>query len=452
MPYLQAVREDECVTLRGHLEDTANLSGLESHFSDASVIDLSKLYSVSWVGIQTLVSFLQAQKKKFSISACRPDLFRILCMFPDLSDVLTPGSFDWERRDSTGQVSTCPVSADELCRLASMQGRFVRTETGESFFGAIPQILGPFDIAVEPELRVQSEWLSANKSDYLFFYDYASFLFRNIESASVSISATMVLSEEMLHQIVEKTRSANSLYSAIFSKDERYSMGGLSEAIEGLQEITNTTLSVFKKKTAAIQELIFEFQNLTCSTTTSQLDVAKAALQVFREGHDLKALTSVLDQTGSRGSGIATSFSFVSEWYQRLTSMNSSEMTDKQKNNVVRRLSLEEFNLDVVQESLAKEKDLFENLIARCIITLQQFDVLRQVCEHRVSECQVLINALSAAQDKQPSIQALRSEVLSMASEKLVTDIERFSFDFFFPGERAHRHGTVSDSGDVFFL
>ena len=96
------------------------------------------------------------------------------------------------------------------------------------------------------------------------------------------------------------------------------------------------------------------------------------------------------------------------------------------------------------------EIEHIEGLIGRCIVTLQGFDMMRQILEHRIQEM-LLVTELFKANGADSLLDPdVKEQVLGKIGAHMVTEQEKVAFEFYLPDGFARFAQTDrKEPGDV---
>lgn len=82
---------------------------------------------------------------------------------------------------------------------------------------------------------------------------------------------------------------------------------------------------------------------------------------------------------------------------------------------------------------IMKEVDKIESMVGKCITTLQGFDLLRQILEHRYNEGKLIDDQLNGIKSGELHWAVLKDGIYEKIGQHLVTDQEKAAYGFYLP-------------------
>ena len=94
---------------------------------------------------------------------------------------------------------------------------------------------------------------------------------------------------------------------------------------------------------------------------------------------------------------------------------------------------MSEDDWDATRVIIMDEIEHIETLIGRCIVTLQGFDMMRQIIEHRIHEMEMLAELHKEHGGDRLLDPDLREQILTKIGAHMVTEQEKVAFEFYIP-------------------
>jgi hypothetical protein len=161
--------------LLGHLTDVTPLESFESEFRVSKEFDLAKLYSVSWVGLRRLVTFLESIGTRGSLQNVPSHVHRILILMGEFNGSLTIGTIEVEmRHPKKPGITKFIMEYDVLVNNGLLRGSFVAFEHEGLLLDSLHILCRPvFRNHRLPRPNFARNWAVANAQESLFWYEYS---------------------------------------------------------------------------------------------------------------------------------------------------------------------------------------------------------------------------------------------------------------------------------------
>ena len=459
MHQLKARLEGSVLIVEGHLEETSSLELLLSLMAQAKQVHLQGLFSVSWLGLERLLLTLAPLEKPLEMIAVTAPVYKLLQMLPQSKSTLIPLAPSILIRDS-GDLKEHQISRSELTRLMKEEilGRrtlFSPLSSQVFLLGSLSQLTRWPGDSVEVELTkvpdIPIQW-----------HDYLMFTHTCLVSCAIALQASLCLSEEMLHSLVGSVREANQLYRTISNPDPRYDFKNIQEALAQTQELSDSSQQEIHESIVPLCHEIFDFQSNYFDFLGGQrMHENKVApwSETFRSyGSKLTGLEKVcpfLDKIGVKFGETIMSFSYVTQWYQELQNACGTSSEPQSLASLSKKLKVP---LDIpdffikISDLIHSLSEKFEEETSRSMIALQQFDIIRQVVEHRLNESNFLQESSHPNDPSDDTLGRLMAELRAKAADRAVTNIEKYAYDFFFPYAPRMEETSMPGDGETFFF
>lgn len=421
--------------LRGHLHDSTDLSMLDDKLRAQHRLKLSKLYSVTWIGLSQLLDKLALINDDIILDEIPLHLFCILVVMPKFGRFRC-GSIVFDSRKLGAGSLLQPILYSELVLLAERSGVIGYFEDGEP----IPVPLNHLCYTLGPKGRagltfniVQSESHKFPLEFFSFLSNYFWFCSRVLQSSVMSIHAATVLIDESMQRI---TTRASTFEAAIKVINRNFSGGKVRELFKILpfiRKISGDAEEAVRGAWNQVAQTAAEYHHWLVVGKFDNTEKIRAIIRDFsKHGQILIEITGQIEKIGSTLGEKVLTCSQISKICEPLFHFEADKMNESDVRAVRRKLGFDEGITDwhsvlrLVENVSASLSDDVE----KCIVALQSFDLVRQVLEHRITE----IGIIGKATDGELSDlwSDIKSSVLMAAFAKLVTDQEKLIFQYFF--------------------
>jgi hypothetical protein len=432
----------------------------EAEFRVCREFDFGRLYSVSWEGMRRLIEFLEKVGARGVLVNVPAHIHRILVLVSDFSGTLAIRSVEVEVRapGAGGQVGTAVVDFDELVNHGLLRGAFVALEKTGFVLDSLHVICRPvFRTSRLPRPNFAPNWCSEHPRESLFWYEYCFFARMTVESSALVISSTVRLVEDSLQSMFARISAAESFAKAIHPGARAHARARLLlDFLARLNELGHSAVAALGRARDPLRDvchgMVVAFSER--GTTRGRIDAFLADL--IAALRSLVPLTRSLDDVGGETSRGLFEFQEREGLIGFLRGLDVNEISPEALVAARRKAKLPppEGGADPTWRStlIGIERVLasIDKDVERCLVSLQCYDAVRQVLEHRLAEAE-LLDAMGRdlATGALPHEDA-RARLLDAAGAKLVTDQEKFAFEFFFPEEYVMRRRM--DSGEVVFF
>lgn len=447
--------------LSGHLTDVTPLEAFESEFRVSKEFDLSKLYSVSWVGLRRLVTFLESIGTRGSLQCVPSHVHRILILLGEFSGTLTIGSVEVEtRHPKKPGITKTVMDYDVLVNHGLLRGAFVAFEGEGLLLDSLHVLCRPvFRNHRLPRPNFARNWASSNMQESMFWYEYCSFVRMSIESSGLVLASAVRLLEDALQRIFQRISSVEAFAKAIDPQAKKHARGRLLlDLLARLNELGHTCVGKLHSAQGPFRDCCHALVTAFVDRDTQKSSLYGTVQRMVAALDDLAPLTRSLDDVGSETSQGIVQFQERESILAFLRAVSADDIPMEKLVSARRKAKLSTEGADGDEgadwpSSLRECEALLAGVdqeVENCLVAMQCYDSIRQVLEHRLAEAEHLTGALPALAEKALEFAEVRAKLLEKASAKLATDQEKFSFEFFFPEEYVIRRNM--GSGEVVFF
>lgn len=447
--------------ISGHLTDVTPIEAFESEFRVAREFDLSQLYSISWLGLHRFVTFLEKIETRGSLRNVPAYVHRILVLMGDFSGTITIGTVEVETRHPKKiGITKTVMDFDVLVNNGLLRGAFVEFEEEGLLLDSLHILCRPaFRNHRLPRPNFARNWAVANPQEALFWYEYCSFVRMSIESSGLVVASAVRLLEDSLQSVFKRISAVEAFAKALTPEAKKMARGRvLLEMLARLNELGHSCVQKMQEAKEPFRECCHAMVTSFVDRDTQRNQIYGSVQSVVSALQGLASLTRSLDEVGYETSQGIAQFQERENIVAFLKSL-SGEGVSPEKLAVARRKA--KISSDKASESdevdwrscVRECQQLLASVdpeLEGCLLAMQCYDSIRQVLEHRLAEAEYLHTALPALFAKTIEFAEVRKALLEKVGEKLVTDQEKFSFEFFFPEECVIRRNM--EAGEVVFF
>lgn len=435
-------RSGKICELSGHLVDSTSLNEFEHEFALTREFNLSKLYSVSWLGLLKLIAVLERLKLRAAFTEIPAHIFRLLLIIQNKGSTIRIKSIEVEVRDPARKISRRIVSMDHLVNIGLLTGSFVTLDDGALVLGSLHHLGRP--VIIEPTLphpNFVNSWCRKNAEHALFWYDYTSFVASIIETCALAQQANARLIEDSLQFIFTSISAAESALKILVPGFNETRAKSLLELMPKVNEVNHSTVAALNACRVPYTELLHALQDHFLNKWPDAKAFLDHVGKLVILGSGLEPLSKTLDNIGLELCQRVAEYGEIEHLRNRFRDVDPVLVSEKNLASVRRKLKFHvegSSGADWAQTLREVEKE-FEGLahnLASCIAAIQGFEPIRQVLEHRIHESTILEKLFAGLCDGTLAWEQVCKEILGEAAGKLVTDQEKAAFAFFFPGAR----------------
>jgi hypothetical protein len=440
------------ILLKGHLRDTTDFKHFHSILRENRCVNFSKIYSVSWLGLQRLLEFFKSSNIIIKAKNIPADVYAMCIVFPEFSENVQVESFEI---DVLVNESLCKKELHDMSNLkmrAEGGHLFLGFPNGSYALGLASHVFGDPSI----DLRTLEEKSHQNLTEHHFWFSYISFTGFVNDMCANSIKSTSIVVEETLQAITRLVASSEAALKEIQPHSGESRARSLLGLLTSVQKATKQVTDGLMESRVPYLSLKKKYQTILLNQRIDPSRVLFDILKEFSEiGTTQRSLAKVLDFMGAQLVNKVISFGEMAGIVEIFQQIDKNSLPQNKVELAGRMLfptdSRENYEWSDI---IGKVEADYQNVVAsleKCTIALQGYDLIRQVLEHRVSEAEMLHENLSSYSSGMQSFDAIREKMLEMTCSKQVTDQEKLSFKFYFPNES----GSCSDcleSGDINFF
>ena len=441
--------------LSGYLEDTTDFAPLDAHLPDTKTISFKKIFSFNWLGLQNFVRHLTSLNQDLCFTDIQAALYRQLLVFPELGQRIKILDFEVAAYSDDGR-QMLPMTMAKATSLLEEFGCFAGNLNGIMLAASLDHLCRPaVGSAVDRTVRVAFHPVGGEEVEtYLFWYDYASFALLNVESCAYAQRSSLLVIEEMMWRTILKAKNLHFVYKVLVADDEvdftRY-----SSLYQEMLNYSNQNFERIFAKIRSFEIVLIKFEECLTESDGSLADFVGVIQELIIALEGLSPIAATIDATGAEIGEKLRSLAFVSEWRTALTEHFQQSVDTKGLQMINRKLKLG-LNIDTLSQEQVWERlgEVFNELddeFSRCSVALQQFDLIGQVFQHRVTESMLIKSMMPDFVSQNVSLAAINQAVLDQVGDRLVTDLEKLGLKFFFPEVEIENRQRAA-AGDMMFF
>ncbi len=449
MSELKIIQGDDALFLKGNIQDNTDFNSQQVYFLTNQIIDLSQINSIGFVGIQRFLEFLTNLGTEFEFINVPLDLQKMFVLFLDDKPSISIDTFEIlvEKEQS---IKRQMVNTHALIELSQKKTR--KLSNGCKVALPFHHLLPPSKRQELSEATFELAWANDHKEEVKFFLDYLGFVSTTIDGCSINQKSTLTTISEMILQAVTQMKKIYKAFKSSGFEDPNFDSAKLGSLYNEIMVYTDSNFNSIKAKANQVCQVMAVFNRLLSQKNTALKDVRINLLSYCAFAKTLTEITQIIDDVGEEIGQKVEEISYYDGWLKKLQSHKLEDLAEVAK--IRRRFKLETDAPFTWQDTLVDIKAIFSKLdeeIFNITITLQQFDLIKQVLEHRMNENLLLEKALNADENFTQDWVTHRETVLNAVGEKLVTDIEKYAYSFFFPGEQHEKKQELVSGDSLFF-
>ncbi|HYX36550.1 MAG TPA: hypothetical protein VE954_25865 [Oligoflexus sp.] len=444
-------RDHGVVTFYGSIGDTPDTAALDGILLNDSVCDMRHLAFASWIGLATLGDYIQQRKLKLTFRALPFAIYDALRLNKAFEDQNLESAELPLVNVTTQRVSFEMIEFSLLRKDAEQGQEWVYPRAG--FLLLLPtRYIFPDLTAQRSTGFLPVQVLTSHKDIASFWLQYGSFCQTTVEISNTLVHAAKLNMLQILYEIKAKTTAGEQAlklvdsttnYTLVLRLDVM--MRDIEKDLDGLADQVEAHYETCEQKLADLSLLALD--------KGCDLPKFAASLQSYATAIDsLRAIATICEDCGAQ---IGT----------RLGTLRPSEViqkglagVDNPEPEVLNSIRAAFAIMDIMSEDdwpasrdlIMAEITAIDTLFGQCVVTLQVFDMMRQILEHRIGEMNLVL-AASQTQGMDHLLDPdLREAVLNKIGTHMVTEQEKAAFAFYLPdGFQKFGQTERKEPGDV---
>jgi hypothetical protein len=427
-------RDHGVVSFHGSIGDTPDTVALDGILLNGSICDMQHLLFASWIGLATLGEYIQQRQLRLTfrkLPFAVYDAMRLNKAFEE--QVFESAELPLVHEASLAIVYEL-IDLNTLRKHAENGNEWVHPRSGCLLL--IPtRYLFPDLVAQRSMGPLPVQVLTPHKDIAGFWLQYGAFCQSTVEISNILIHAARFNMLQILSEIKAKTAAGEHALKLV-SNNIDYALVLRLETI--MQEIEKE----FDQLSDTMQVKFDECEALLARLSLLALDPACDSLRFIQTLHqyasDIDSLKQIAASCEDSGARIGTRLSSVRPAELIKQGLTQIDNPEAETLNAIRAAFaimdiMSEDDWPASRDLIMAEIEAMETLTGACVVTLQVFDMMRQILEHRIHEMQLVLTAFSQQGPASLLDAELRESVLNKIGAQLVTEQEKAAFAFYLP-------------------
>ena len=441
-------RSGENVQFYGTLTDTTTFEALDDVLTDGSTCDFSTMAFASWIGLTGFTSYITTRGIKVKIMNIPRAIFECLKILDGVSDncEFVSAEVTLVSPDGKGQIG-----GKELKALEADFNEAEIIKADDSVLLLPQRFVMQSAFRTEMPVMFSSGWMADDPEEASFWMGYLSFCQSTYDLSSILLNATKIDLLELLMGIRNIVEGGEQALQMINPNTSYTLVKRMSDSMESVEKRCEDVLREMENYANKTREILGKAM-LELHVPTSKENFFQILQEFFKAREDVAEIARTFEHCGPSIGDEITKLRVVNVLKGAIT--NITEMEEDQLEEIRDAFGIMDFESEDswpdTKVEILKEIDDVENKVGKCVTTLQGFDLLRQILEHRVNEGSVVVEQLPDIQAGNIHWAGLKDAVFEKIGQHLVTDQEKAAYSFYLP-EGYNQFGQVerSEPGDV---
>ena len=242
-------------------------------------------------------------------------------------------------------------------------------------------------------IKIYSNKLSDKQKIVNFWIKYLYFVQNTIEISSILINAAEINMIMILDGLISKMECGEEALKVVEPNTTYTLSHRLSKIKAEIQKGYKDLFNEFLKEIDVLESLVSRCTHLICDADASEEDLKKLLEEYSKHINDLRNLTSKCEDYGaSIGKSISglRSTHVLKNSFAYLRKLEGEDLEEVRRAFAIMDV-LSEDSWEETRPLVMAEIDGCELLVGKAVVTLQAFDLVRQIIEHRISESDTII-------------------------------------------------------------
>ncbi|SMF54391.1 hypothetical protein [Pseudobacteriovorax antillogorgiicola] len=440
------------IKLLGIIDETINFATVDEHIGKKQTIslDLSDVVACSWNALLHLDKFL-AEKGLESIKLKKvPNrIFDYIKLLPRFYDTYEIVSLEMQLINQDFEMKSIEITKNELKQFAKHSPNyFIRWFKGYQFVGNQRYFLQEG----LPKGLERSPWLKINQDEFKFWHDYISF-------CQSTLSLSLDLLESLDFVLKRNLKETMMIWNSVLSsfehlKTENYNTyrDNSDDILSRIQNVESNCSKIYSSMKEIKQGSHMQILKIEV-LSQNEYFIKDSSLHQGIDSYvqEVQKLTNMLSKIEDLGVNAGSLIFELLDYFDRFEKdfQEISELDTvalgaiRDIMGIMDVLSMKSWKK--TQNIICKELQNWSQTLFNLSGTLQGFDLLRQIIEHRLKELTLITDK------KQARVEwaYFATELYTMIESSLVTDQEKFSKGFYLPHAQGEQKKESKSPGDV---
>ncbi|HET9236886.1 MAG TPA: hypothetical protein VFO10_06525, partial [Oligoflexus sp.] len=427
-------REQGVVTFYGSIGDTPDTAALDGILLNGSICDMRNLVFASWIGLATIGEYIQQRQMKVSFRALPFSVYDAMRLNKAFEDqTFLSAELPLVHKD-TQRISYEMIEFAQLRSDAEKGNEWVHPQPGCLLLiptrYIFPDLAGQRSIG---HLPVQV--LTPQKEIASFWLQYGAFSQSTVAISNTLIHAAKFNMNQILSEIKAKTAAGENALKLIDSTINHRLVPRLETMMQDIEKEFDTLSNKVQQKFEDCEKQLAGLSLLALNKGCEASAFTSALENYARCLDSLTQIATICEDCGGNIGDKLGAVRVVETIKQGLTGIAEpapDALTAMRAAFAIMDIMSED-DWPASRELILAEIDAIDALTGRSVVTLQVFDMMRQILEHRIREVGLMLSALTQSGPEALLDPELRDAVLNKIGAQLVTEQEKAAFAFFLP-------------------
>lgn len=430
------LKKNELVKISGALTDTTTFEMLVSVLVDKSICDLSGITFASWIGLDNFCNYIKKNNLNLVFIRIPNRLWKVLRFQKSILDHIEIKESEIEYYSvENNEIKSSEIKTIDLTNIETTNQTDFLNLDEKTYIHMPIQFLNSLRFEeIESERTGLSSWHQKNSEQSTFWYNILSYIESSLYLSIDLVKAAQFNIAQYQQAIGVRYESAEKA-SKIIDSSKKFNLAGeLLKNGDKVFKICKITEDAIKENYKKCHKFLLNLERQIRDPNFLE-DSFKVIQEFSQTIVDLTETTKKIEQNGQDVGTLVMSIPDTREFKKMLGEL--SEIEDDKLESVRDAFNIldimSEDDWELTKEEIFTELDSAEKDIESCVVTLQTFDITRQVLEHIQSEATIILEYKEDFSNPDYDWKGLRDKIFDRIKSTLVTDQEKLAFGYFFP-------------------
>ncbi|MBQ47369.1 MAG: hypothetical protein CMP10_07850 [Zetaproteobacteria bacterium] len=447
----RAQKFEGTICVSGTLTDTTKFDLLADMVESSIFIDMEHVDYASWLGVKNLLEWLLQEVPSYNLKRIPWHIFEMLRIFSMFDGSKVYSIIVPTRNTTSATLFYHEFRVEYIKYIYDKRGIFPETEMGEMLTVPATSICPELFRLNKEKWNFPKGWFMENPRHTQFWLSYLGFVISTVGVGCNLMQSVDIKLQRILANVAKKLNECELALKVIGQPSTKAYAKGAQLLVKEIAEHclhVGTELSDIKKHFEEIQEKVAG-KIIAPDADDSIIDCVVEIQQRMSAIPDINAeLESVGEMIGNKVGQIhqidhikdeILSFSDPSK--DQLGKIRKSFYMIKSSGDG----SWESLKLEIEREFARLDKET-----STCIVSLQTFDLIRQILEHRHNEGDVIQRYMSDLAAKRIKWEEVEKVLNVYIANSMISEQEKLAFKFFLPaGFEKIAHKKKAAPGEI---
>lgn len=444
-------REQGVVTFYGSIGDTPDTAALDGILLDGSVCDMRQLIFASWIGLATLGDYIQQRQMKVSFRALPFSVYDAMRLNKAFEDQTFLSAELPLVHTETQRISYEMIEFSQLRKDAENGNEWVYPKPGCLLL--IPTRYVFPDLVVQRSMgHLPVQVLTPQKEIASFWLQYGAFSQSTVAISNTLIHAAKYNMMQILNEIKAKTAAGENALKLIDSSVDHRLVARLDTMMQDVEKEFDTLSDKVQEKFEDCEKQLAGLSLLALKKGCEAKTFTTALESYARCLDSLTQIATICEDCGGNiGDKLGTVrvVETIKQGFNTVTEPSPDTLTAIRAAFAIMDIMSED-DWPASRDLIMAEIDAIDALTGQSVVTLQVFDMMRQILEHRIREVGLMLSAWTQSGPDALLDPELRESVLNKIGAHMVTEQEKAAFAFYLPdGFQKFGQTERKEPGDV---